>query len=173
LRACAELCTLDGAAGVLPAAQAHGVSAMIESILQSAAYILKQDGELSGDPNTSLQIVYRDDRIEMIGLLRPPEMQLNGLIINLNLDGKTEARFRMVENSRPFSIPKTTPTYETVVLQWDSGGGQFLRAGLWQTYLDHLCDKIQAEIEAFNLLNGVPVNDHDLFGDIPLNKASA
>jgi hypothetical protein len=36
-----------------------------------------------------------------------------------------------------------------------------------------LCDRIQAEIEAFNLLNGVPVHDDDLFSDIPLNKASA
>ncbi|HYO89430.1 MAG TPA: hypothetical protein VER79_12325 [Candidatus Limnocylindrales bacterium] len=145
---------------------------MIESLLQLAAFILKQDGELSGDPQTSLQIVYRDDRIEMIGSLTPPEMQLTGLVVNLNLQGKDEARFRMVENSRPFSIPKTAPSYNTVVMQWDTGGGLFLRSGLWQTYLEHLAHKIQAEIEAFNLLNQVPVNDSDLFADIPLNVAS-
>jgi hypothetical protein len=75
----------------------------------------------------------------------------------------------MIENTRPFALPRTEPTYETAVLQWHADGALFMRPGLWTTYLAFLAQRIQAEIEAFNLLNNVPVDDSGLFADIPLS----
>lgn len=143
---------------------------MNETILKHAAFILQQDGQLNAEPGLAPHLVFQDERIEMIGQLSP-DMQLTGLIINLNLDAQDEAHFRMVENFRPFTLPQSQSTYETSVLQWQASGGLFERPGLWPAYLAHLARKIQAEIDAFNLLNSVPVNDTVLFADIPLNQA--
>jgi hypothetical protein len=141
---------------------------MIESILKHAVFILQQDGELSAENGLTPRLVYQDERIEMIGTLSP-EMQLAGLVLNLNLPESGETPFRMIENTRPFTLPRSEPTYETSVLQWQAEGAVFLRPGLWTTYLAHLARQIQAEIDSFNLLNQVPIDDSSLFSDIPLN----
>jgi hypothetical protein len=141
---------------------------MIETILKHAVFILQQDGEMNAEPGTPPTLVFQDERIEMIGQLSA-EMQLAGLVINLNLPETGNTPFRMVENSRPFALPSTQPTYETAVLQWHADGAVFVRPGLWTTYLAYLARRIQAEIEAFYLLNNVPVDDGSLFSDIPLS----
>ncbi|MFN8379135.1 MAG: hypothetical protein U0452_10740 [Anaerolineae bacterium] len=143
---------------------------MIESILKHAVFILQQDGELTSENGLVPTLVYQDERIEMIGHLSK-DMQLAGLVINLNLPESGETPFRMVENIKPFTLPRSQPTYETAVLQWQAEGGLFVRPGLWPTYLEHLARTIQAEIDAFNLLNNVPIDDSALFADIPLNLA--
>lgn len=141
---------------------------MIEAILKHALFILQQDGELEAENGLTPALVYQDERIEMIGQLTQ-DLQVASLVINLNLPESSEAPFRMVENTKPFTLPHSQPSYETAVLQWQADGGVFLRPGLWPAYLAHLARTIQAEIEAFNLLNNVPVDDRALFGDIPLN----
>lgn len=141
---------------------------MIELILQHAVFILQQDGELNAENGLVPSLVFQDERIELIG--QPgKDMQLASLVINLNLPEHGETPYRMIENTKPFTLSRSQPTYETAVLQWHADGGVFLRPGLWSTYLAQLARTIQAEIDAFNLLNNVPVDDSALFSDIPLN----
>lgn len=142
---------------------------MLEQILKDITFILQHDGELNLEAALAPQVIYEDDRIEIIGQLTGQDMQLAGVVISLHLSKRGEPS-RMVENTQPFALPRHT-TYETIVLQWTADGGVFMRPGLWTTYLEHLVRKIQGEINAFNLLNSVPVDDTALFGDIPLNKA--
>ncbi|MBL8148242.1 MAG: hypothetical protein JNL34_17835 [Anaerolineae bacterium] len=144
---------------------------MNELILQHAVFILQHDGELNAENGLTAALIYQDARIEMIGQLSK-DLQLAGLVINLNLPESDETPFRMVENTQPFTLPRSKPTYETAVLQWQADGGLFVRPGLWPAYLAHLARGIQAEIDAFNLLNNVPVDDRALFSDIPLNVGS-
>ena len=143
---------------------------MIEEILQHALLILQQDGELSTENGLTPSLIYQDDRIELIGQLSP-ELKMMSIVLNLNLDPGSEARFRMIENTRPFTLPRSEPAYNTAVLQWHAEGGLFIRPGLWSTYLGHLARQIKSELEAFAMLNNVPVDDSALFADIPLNQA--
>lgn len=141
---------------------------MIEAIVKDAIFILQQDGELNAEHALTPSLVYQDDRVEMIGQLSQ-DMQLAGLVINLNLGETGETPYRMIEITRPFTLPRSQPTYETAVLQWHAEGALFLRPGLWPAYLAQLARTIQAEIDAFNLLNNVPIDDRALFADVPLN----
>lgn len=145
---------------------------MNDDVFPLATFILTQEGEIQLENPLTLEVVYRDERIEIAGLIHPQTREFEAVYISINLPSVQDARPGTIEYTAPFTIPKAEPFYETPVYQWRQDNVHFHRHGLWETYLSHLAGKIRSEIEALKLLNGVPVDDSALFSDIPLNAPS-
>ena len=145
---------------------------MDNNIFALAAFILTQEGEIQIENPITLEAVYRDERVEIAGLINPQTREFEAVYININLPSPAEAKPGMIEYTSPFTIPKSEPLYETPVYQWRQEKVYFQRRGLWEAYLAHLSRKIRQEIEVLTLLNDVPIDDSALFSDIPLNMSS-
>jgi hypothetical protein len=145
---------------------------MNDDVFSLATFILTQEGEIQIENPLTLEAVYRDERIEIAGLINPQTREFEAVYISINLPSVQDTRPGMIEYTAPFTIPKAEPFYETPVYQWRQGNVHFHRHGLWEGYLSHLTRKIRSEIEVLNMLNGVPVDDSALFSDIPLNMPS-
>jgi hypothetical protein len=137
-----------------------------------AVYILTQEGEMQAANPLTLEAIFRDERIEISGLINPQTREFEAIYISINLPSHPDAKPGMIEYTAPFTIPISHPVYETSVYQWRQGKLYFQRHGLWETYLDHIATDIRRKVEALNLLNGIPVDDSALFSDIPLNLPS-
>ena len=142
---------------------------MDNDVLALATFILTQQGEMQIENPLTLEAVYRDERVEVAGLINPQTREFEAVYININLPSYADAKPGMIDYTAPFTIPKSEPVYETVVYQWRQGSIYFHRRGFWEAYLAHVAREIRGEIEALNLLNGVPIDDSGLFSDIPLN----
>lgn len=145
---------------------------MDNDILTLARFILTQQGEMQIENPLTLEAVYRDERIEVAGLINPQTREFEAVYININLPSHRDAKPGMIEYTAPFTIPKSESIYETPVYQWRQGKVYFHRNGLWEAYLAQIVREIRGKIEALNLLNGVPIDDSALFSDIPLNMPS-
>ena len=145
---------------------------MAHDPFEMATYILTQEGEMQAENPLTLEAVFRDERIEVSGLINPQTREFEVVYININLPSHPDAKPGMFEYVAPFTIPKAHPVYETPVYQWRQGKVYFQRRGLWETYLEQLAISIRSKVEALNLLNGIPVDDGALFSDVPLNLPS-
>ena len=145
---------------------------MNDDVLPLTTFILTQEGEIQLENPLTLEAVYRDERIEIAGLINPQTREFEAVYISINLPSVQDTKPGAIEYTAPFTIPKAEPFYETPVYQWRQGNVDFHRRGLWETYLSHLARKIRGEIEVLKMLNGVPVDDGALFSDIPLNAPS-
>jgi hypothetical protein len=145
---------------------------MDNDILTLARFILTQQGEMQIENPLTLEAVYRDERVEVAGLINPQTREFEAVYININLPSHVDAKPGMIEYTAPFTIPKSEPVYETPVYQWRQGNVYFQRHGLWEAYLAYIAREIRGEIEALKLVNGVPIDDSALFSDIPLNMPS-
>ncbi|MBW4438630.1 MAG: hypothetical protein KME04_15925 [Pleurocapsa minor GSE-CHR-MK-17-07R] len=140
---------------------------MAQDIFSVAAFILQIEGKMNAGNPLALETEFHDDRVEIVGAINPQSGQLSALFINLNLPYEGDFVSGIDESTTPFALPRPH-TYETPVLQWAGGQVRFIRPGIWQAYLLHLAEQMKKRIESLNLLNGVPVDDTMLFGDIPL-----
>lgn len=138
-----------------------------DGVFSTAAYILQNEGELAPESPLALQSAYADDRIELVASISPASGQIIALFINLNLPFEGEYVSGVTGSDTPFALPRPL-TFETPVYQWAGGEVSLHRPGLWETYLQHLARGIEARVQALNMLNGVPVDDSGLFGDVPL-----
>jgi hypothetical protein len=145
---------------------------MDNDIFALATFILTQQGEMQIENRLTLEAAYRDERVEIAGLINPQTREFEAVYININLPSQADAKPGMIEYTAPFTIPKSEPVYETLVYQWRQGNVHFQRRGLWEAYLAHIVRKFRVEIETLKLLNGVPIDDVTLFADIPLNMSS-
>ncbi len=144
---------------------------MSEEIFSVAEFILQNEGTLSPSNPLVVQTAFADDRIEIVGSVHTNSGQLVAIFINLNLPFEGEFVSGVDETSVPFALPRPN-TYETPVFQWSNGQTRFYRPGIWENYLIHLARGVKAKVEALQLLNGVPITDDTLFGDMPLSGAS-
>ncbi len=144
---------------------------MSDEIFSAAQFILQNEGILSSSNPLVIQTAFADDRVEIVGSIHGNSGQLIAVLINLNLPFEGEFVSGVDETTTPFTLPRPD-TYETPVFQWSNGKTRFYRPGLWENYLVHLARGIKAKVEALQMLNGVPINDGTLFGDMPLSGAS-
>lgn len=142
---------------------------MENDIFSLAAFILTQEGDMQASNPLSLEAAYRDERIEVSGLINPQTRDFEAIYININMPSKDETKQGVFEYTAPFTIPKSEPIYETPVYQWRQGNIRFQRRGLWEAYLSQVAVNIHRKVEALQLLNGVAIDDSVLFSDVPLN----
>lgn len=145
---------------------------MQNTIYSLAVFILTQEGDMQAANPLSLEASYRDERIEISGLINPQSREFEAIYVNINLPSNPNAKPGMIEYTAPFTIPKPHPVYETSVYQWRQGKVYFERRGLWESYLEQIALGIRRRTEALQLLNGIPVDDSVLFGDVPLNPSA-
>lgn len=145
---------------------------MNDDVFPLATFILTQQGQIQIENPLTLEAVYRDERIEIAGLINPQTREFEAVYISINLPAVQDTKPGVIEYTAPFTIPKAEPFYETSVYQWRQDNVHFHCQGLWQTYLAYVAQKIRLEIESLKLLHGVPIDDSALFSDIPLNTPS-
>jgi|GEM_PF-3064539 hypothetical protein len=142
---------------------------MKDDVFPIAAMILQNHGVVSAQNPLVLQTSYSDERIELVGSISGDGQNLQALFINLNLPFEGEFVSGIDESQMPFALPRPR-TFETPVYQWSAGEVVFFRPGLWEVYLKQIADGIVEKIGRLRLANDVPVDDAQLFRDIPLGK---
>lgn len=142
-----------------------------EQLYEQLVFILQVNGEIEVENPIRIETVYRDERIEITGVIDPSSRSIAAVYVNINLPSSDTTRKGVFDqHPPPFTLPRSEPQYETQVFQWNEGTVYFYRPGLWTAYIGHLVRDIQAEIEGLKLMNGVPVDDTALFDDVPLNR---
>jgi hypothetical protein len=131
-----------------------------DNIFRTGMTILDERGVYEQRDGVRISFVYEDEKIHIEALL---PLERGGAIESFHIAVKKLDNESPVQ---PFGIPKSPPERETPVFVW-KGIPRYHRPGRWEAYLDGLLTSIRKEDENVDALNGHPIDDADLFPDIP------
>ncbi len=137
---------------------------MQDTLFRTGMTILDERGQYEQRDGLRISLVYEDEHIHIEAIM-PMESggSIDSFFINLKMPPREHP-------TQPFGIPKTPLDQETPVLVW-KGIPRYYRPGRWEKYLKQLLDDIRKEDTEVEALNGMPIDDSDLFPDIADDKA--
>lgn len=131
-----------------------------DAIFRTGMTILDERGTYQQRDGVRISFLYEDEKIHIEALL---PLERGAAIESFHIAVKLWDQDSPVQ---PFGIPKTAPERETPVFVW-KGIPRYYRPGLWEIYLEQLLISIRKEDEVVDALNGQPIDDAELFDDLP------
>jgi hypothetical protein len=134
-----------------------------DAIFSRAKKLLSAKGIAEAITPIDVAVTFEDQKIAVRAYLNKSHEKIEMMVIHVNIPSGTNSEV-MVETPG-FGLPSKKRDW-SLVYQWREVA-IYQRQGKWIGYLDQLCKEIDTKQAELGKMNGKPINDRELFEDIP------